>query len=848
MKGMGGQNMNLGHFYGKIVDIANGKPVEGATVQLIQNKFDSIQKKKRDLIISTQITGKKGEFSMENLPVIAQYKLKITSIGYKSLEQKLGFEMNMNAAKSGDYSSMLSAVDKDLGNISLERDPQQMQNITVTGTKSLLQLSGDKKIYNVEKDLTATGGTAMDVMKNVPTVNVDVDGNVSMRNASPQIFVDGRPTTLSLDQIPADQIATIEIISNPSAKYDASGGGGGILNIVLKKNRKSGYNGNYRASIDSRGKPGTGGDINLRQNKMNFTLAGMLGTRKTILSNTSRRTDFLSDGDKANLNQTNRPVGNGMFGFIRTGVDFFLDNRNTLTLNGNIGRGNFKNRDLLYLNYDTNGIFSNQSLRSTYTEAYYRNYGSTISFKHNFAKSGMEWTVDGTINYSENDNTGDFQFPGMNNGISNLLQRSQGGGFSRLYTLQTDYVNPLPGNQKLEMGLRMNMRTFSSSVDNYIDTGNGVLLFIPGFGTQYAFDDHVYAAYANYSRQFNRFSYQTGLRLESSDYTGTLTRTGEKFVTSYPISLFPSANMTYKINPKQDLAVNYSRKINRPNFFQLMPVADSSDILNISVGNPGLQPEFTNLIEISYSLQYGKGQSFLATAYGRISENLISRYQITRTDIKPSGDTVLVTTFGNAAQSLATGLELTAKNKFFKWWECNSSLNFFNTRISSDNLPGTGNREQFSWLAKMNNSIKLGNNFTLQLSGEYQGRTLLPTSGGGGRMYGGGMFFGGGGGFGQTQSTAQGYIKAFYGVDIALKKEFMKNNAASLTLQCSDVFRSRINATNATSFFFTQENERLRDPQLCRLSFNWRFGKMDVSLFKRKNMKAEMENMQNMMN
>ena len=233
--GGGGQNMNMGHFYGKVVDAATNKPIDAASIQLIQNKFDSVTKKRKDAIVSGMLTTKKGEFSLENLPVMSTYKLKITAIGYKNIEQKAAFELNMQGVKNGDCSSLLSGIDKDLGNIKMETDALQLQDVTVTSQKGLLTMSIDRKIFNVEKNITSVGGTAVDVMKNVPSVNVDIDGNVTLRNAAPQIFVDGRPTTMTLEQIPADAISTVEIITNPSAKFDASGGGSGILHSVCKK-------------------------------------------------------------------------------------------------------------------------------------------------------------------------------------------------------------------------------------------------------------------------------------------------------------------------------------------------------------------------------------------------------------------------------------------------------------------------------------------------------------------------------------------------------------------------------------------------------------------------------------
>lgn len=841
----GGQQLNMGRFYGKLIDEKTEKPINGASVQLIQSKMDSVSKKRKDAILSTVISSRKGEFNFEGLSVMGSYKLRITAIGYKSIEQKPSFEINFNQAKSGDYAAMLNAVDKDLGNIRMAMDTLQIQNVTVSATRPLLQLSGEKKIYNVEKDISATGGTALDVMRNVPTLSVDVDGNVSMRNGSPQLFVDGRPTNLALDQIPADQVSTIEIISNPSAKYDASGGGSGILNIVLKKNKKTGYNGNYRASIDSRGKPGTGGDLNLRQGKLNLSLAGMLGFRRTIVTNESERTDFPDNQNVIGYDQSNNPIGNGQWRFVRTGLDIFLDNRNTITINGNASGGNFKNRDLINIRQDSNNIKSISYQRSSYTEAYFRNYGTGISFKHNFTKTGMEWTADANLNYSENENANDFGiiFSGMNP----LLQKASGGGSNRFYTFQTDYVNPLPAGQKLEWGARAAIRNFRNTMDNFIILPDGSLQKIQEYATDYGFDERVYATYMSYSKQFKTFFLQTGLRLESSGYTGTmLNESKSNFEVNYPISLFPSLNISRKINQKQDIALNMSRKINRPNFFQLMPFVDSADVLNVSKGNPGLKPEFTQLAEISYTLQYGKGHSLIATVYGRYSQNLISRYQYPDTSLKRSNDTIVVSTFGNASSSLNYGIELIARNKIGKYWELTASLNAFNTEVNANNLPGTFNSSQITWFAKLNNSIKLPGNFSIQINGEYQAKALLPSTVGRTWSGGGGMFFGGHGGFGQTLSTAQGYIEPFYVVDITLKKEFLKNNAASISLNCNDVFRTRINATHASSAFFVQHNERLRDPQLMRLSFNYKFGKVDMSIFKRKNLKGEMENMQNM--
>ncbi|MBS1511629.1 MAG: TonB-dependent receptor [Bacteroidetes bacterium] len=845
----GGQNLNLGHFYGKIIDSTTSKPIDAASVQLIQNRLDTMTKKRRDMVVGGMLTTKKGEFSLENVNIMGQYKLKITAIGYKSHEAKISFQINFANMKNsnGDMSSMLNAVDKDLGNIKLEVDAVQLQNVTVESSKPLLTMNIDRKVFNVERNLNSVGGTAVDVMKNIPSVNVDIDGNVTMRNAAPQIFVDGRPTTMTLDQIPADAIASVELITNPSAKYDASGGGAGILNIVLKKNRKAGYNGNLRASIDSRARPGFGGDINIKQQKVNFFASGMLGIRKSKSEVSTERTDFFST-NTAHAVQNNNPVNNGYFAFGRLGMDYFLNNRNTFTIGGSAVRGHFKTNDFLTSQNDTSYSSLKTSELSTRTSSSignFRNYGSMLSYKHNYAKSGKELTADFNFNYSKNDNESDNlqqQFTSGNTpkGL-NLFQNTTGGGETKYATVQSDYANPITDKIKVEAGVRAAFRQFTSfnTIINVYKDGQGQSFYGSNTITDYKFNDAVYAAYTTFSQQLKNFTYQLGLRVESSKYDGNLLTKNQTFSNSYPFSVFPSAFFTYKLTDKQDMQLNYSRKINRPNFFQLIPFIDVTDPLNISKGNPNLVPEFTNLAELSYQNQFTNKHSLLTTLYFRNTTDLITRYQYRDVNPNPAiSDSATFNTYANANSSFTYGLELTLRDKFIKWWDLSTNLNLYQTQLKAGNIPGSADQSQVSWFAKVNNNFKLPKNYSVQLSGDYQAKTLVPSSSsGGGRMMGGG--------FGQAQPGAQGYIKPNYGVDIAIRKDFMKNNTASLTLQMSDVFRTRLSASHAESSYLIYDTERRRDPQLMRLSFNWRFGKLDVSLFKRKNMKGEMDSMQN---
>lgn len=845
--GRGGQNMNMGHFYGKVIDDNTGKPLEAVSIQLTQNKMDTATKKRRDYVVAAMLTDKKGDFTIDKLPIVASYQILITAVGYKPYNEKVAFNLKMSG---GDMSQMLNAVDKDLGNIKMIPDAKQLEGVVVTADKSMLQMNIDRKVFNVDKSLTSAGGTAVDVMKNVPSVNVDIDGNVTLRNATPQIFIDGRPTTLTLDQIPADEIESVEIITNPSAKFDASGGGSGILNIVLKKNRKAGYNGNVRVNLDSRARFGLGADVNIKQGKINFFANTMYNQRKSLSTQSTKRVDYIN-GVTATLSQKDKPQNNGHFAFGRAGFDYFPDNRNTFTIAGVIVGGKFNNIDLLDIRRDSNYVSyttNDNGIRNTNGNFTFNNYGSIFSYKHNFAKPNKDITADVNYNYSRNSNNSEFSTQYFNNDNSPktpiLQQKITGGGTTKYFTAQTDYSDPLTDKIKLEAGLRGSVRNYSSFNKNFFyNPLAGKYETIPGIDSKYEFKDQVYAAYTTFSQKINNFTYQLGGRLESSKYTGKLIDSNQVFKNSYPFSFFPSVFLTQKLNDKQDLQLNYSRKINRPNFFQLIPYYDYSDSLNISRGNPDLVPEFTNLFELSYNVNFKNGNNVIATAYYRQTDNLITRFQYRDKNPNPTKmDSIFITSFANANSSSAYGLEVTASNKIADWWSLTSNVNVYNSTINGNNLESDLSNQKVSWFGKLNNTFKLPKNISIQLTGDYTSKTILPPNRSGG---GGGRFFGGG-----NLSTANGYTDPVYGIDIAIKKDFLKDKAASVSLSMNDIFRTKVYRTFSTSNFSktiysTQENERLRDPQMVRLNFNWRFGKFDVSLFKRKNLKGEQEGMQN---
>jgi outer membrane receptor protein involved in Fe transport len=825
----GGANMNQGHFYGKIID-ANKKGIEGVTLQIKGSKFDPVTKKSTEAILGTMLTAANGDFSFESLPVMGNFKLSISSVGYKKLEKPLSFGIKMGGGQS--MQEMMALVDKDLGNIKLEESPTDLQSVTVTSTaKPQFEMGIDRKIFNVDKNLTSTGQTAVEVMKSIPNLNVDIDGNVTLRNATPTLLIDNRPTTLTMDQIPADIIDRVEIITNPSAKYDASGGNAGILNIVLKKNKKNGYNGGIRTGIDMRGKFNGGGDLNVRDNKLNFSLSANMFGRKSISNNTNDR-EILGNSLPSFVNTINNSTSNGSFNFYRAGLDYLPDNRNSFSFYGNISEGGSLSSgnqiiDSIKQSYRKSVSYDNSSNFA------YMNKGAQISFKHLFAEQGHELTADFNYNNATNDNWSIIN-------SSYLNQRSNGVGNNKNYTTNIDYTREFKNAVKFETGIRYNTRDEFNSRDQFRNN-----IYLSSVSTKYNYGENILAGYVNLNGKKNNLSYQIGLRAENRSYTVDVQNNkgfdSLHFKKSFPISLFPSAFVTYKLNDKQDIQLNYSKRINAPNFFQLQPFPDYTDPLNISVGNPNLDPQFTHSFELGYNNAYQKGSNFLANAYYKYSTNLITNY-IYKAINPITNDSAFYSSYINANTAITYGLELSNKTAIAKWWDMNLSFNLFNSSIQAT-IPGQDvNNNLTSWFSKMNNTFKLSKGYSFQFSGQYQAKTILPP-GGGGRGGGGGFGGGGGGfgGFGGPQSTAQGYNLPSYDFDMALRKDWTLTGGrtASLSFSVSDVFKTRINKTYSESQYFIQNVTRVRDQQFFRLNFSYRFGKFDVNLLKRKNNKSE---------
>lgn len=846
----------LGKMYGKVVDSKTGKGIDVASVSLLQAKK----------LVQGGITEANGEFSLEGLPMMGQFEIVISALGYKEYRQTVAFDMgalmkagsSMKGVSGGDMTTIpegagaaLDAINKDLGNIRLEQTSQALGGVTVTAKVPTFSLQGEKKVFNVDQNLTSQGQTAAEVMKNVPGVLVDADNKVTIRNSAPQLLIDGRQSPLTLDQIPADAIESVEVITNPSAKFDAEGGVGGVLNIVLKKNRKKGYNGSLRAGVDSRGGGNFGGDFNVRSGKFNVSLNTHSNLNRSITTATTARTDYYANPDVRSY-QDDVNKQNGAFIFGRLGLDYFITNRTTLSIAGIKVHGEFKPDDNIDITTDSlfpGGIRNLWASRNTAGKNTFDMNGGQFGVKHIFPRAGEEWTLDASINAGKNTNENTFattyyQTAEHSGASTPDLQGTAGNGTNNFYTLQSDYTRPFADKNKLDVGVKATIRQVESNIGNFFyDTKSSTFVEIPNLNSDYKNTDAVYAAYGSYSGNFNaNNSFQIGLRAESSQYTGELTKRDTSFTIQYPISLFPSVFYSRKLAHDQQLQFSYRRGINRPNFFQLLPFTDYTDPLNIRQGNPALQPEFTNSVELSYMKNFTKSNYVLISVYERHSDNLITSYQSLGSN-PFTGESAIITSYINANSSDKYGAEFTTAWDLKKWWNVTANLNLYNGQLTS--LDGTSS-SYFSGFGKLNNQFRIAKGWSAQLSGAYQSRTnLLPDTkneGFGGRGGGGG---GGRGGFGpQTSSTAQGYLDAQWYADASVRKSFLKNDAASISLSVNDIFGSRKTIQHSESDLFVQDYSRLVNPTMFRLNFNWRFGKLDTDLFRRKNVKGQMEGMQ----
>ncbi len=807
-------NINSNTLYGKLIDNNNGKPVEAASVQLYP-----VGKRNTENIVAGMLTKPNGEFQLSELPDATAFILVISAIGYESREQTI----SPGELKGGDF------FQKDLGNIILKPTYKQLAEVTVTSSKPALEMGIDRKIFNVSKSLVATGGTAIDIMKNIPSVSVDIDGNIQLRNNTPQIFIDGRPTILTLDQIPADNIEQIELITNPSAKFDASSSGG-IINVVLKKNKRVGLNGMATLSGGTPALFSTNLNLNLRQGQFNYFLSAghnqSGGTAKGYARRQNKKGGMVTDYFNQNsLNSRDRN-----FNSIRFGVDFFMNNHNSFTLSQDMMKGKFGNnevQDQEYLN--SSKVLQQYGVRNTEGNSGFTRNSTRLNYKLTFPKKGKELTAD--FSYNSGGRT-------TNNDLRNFFYKPDGSEFKApsvvmnfgksnesRYTFQADYSNPLTDAIKIETGIRTYQNNFESFYDAF-SRNNGQDTKLP-LSNNYIYKETINAAYFTYAYKKEKFSYQVGLRAEQSIFKGQLLDSAYGFGYEYPSNLrniwdalFPSFFITQKLNEDDELQFNYSRRIRRPRFWQLNPFIDINDPANLRQGNPQLKPEFNNSFELNFSKNYTKG-NFLAVLYVKNNPNDITQYSdtITASQFQQLNNAAInkdaiLNTYINAGTTNQYGAEFTLQHKAGKNFDITPTFNLQYRTVKANFKNVNLSNEGFNWEAKLITNYKIEslkssffNNFSFQMIGEYQSSEVIP----------------------------QGRRLSELDVDFAIRKDFLKDKKATLTFAINDVFNSQRWGTIYDTDQFYQESFRRWNIRNFRLSFTYKFGDAKFSLFKRGN-------------
>jgi len=770
--------------------------------------------------VAGMLTKANGDFSFVNMAPADSFRLVVSAIGYEPFERTI--HQGIPSSNSNPK------FEKDLGNIVLVPAIKQLENVTVTANRPALEMGIDRKTFNVAKSLTAAGGTAVDVMKNIPSVSVDIDGNVKLRNASPQIFVDGRPSILSLDQIPADNIEKVELITNPSAKYDAATSGG-IINVVLKKNKRNGLNGVASASVGSPGVANGNLNVNLRQGKINLFVIGAYNQGGGKNKGETKRENKLNGVTQDYFNQVSVNERNRRFRSLRFGLDFFMDNRNTISVIQDFGAGRFTN------NETQNQTYLNNQQQLQYTGERFGdgrfgfNRNSTrLNFKHSFPEAGKELTADFTYNYgSRSDNSNilnNFMYPDGAVYKPSTRVRNSGNSNNNQYTFQADYVYPKGENTRFETGVRSYQNTFTSYYNAY-SIGNASETKLP-LSNNYNYTENIHAVYATYSKKYGGFSYQVGVRAEYAKFTGTLVDSAFKFGYEYPAglknvwdALFPSLFLTQKLNDNDQVQLNFSRRVRRPDFWQLNPFIDISDPVNLRQGNPQLKPEFVNSFELNYNHTYASG-NFLGVIYLRNNPADITQYSDTisadqyahlaNAGIDPNA---ILNTFINGSVTNRWGAEFTVQQKAGSNFDITPTVNFqYRTVKASVNGLDLSN-SGFNWDGKLIVNYKIVtkkypvfNNLSFQLSAYYE----------------------------SPEAIAQGKTKSEFGSDFAMRKDFLKNNKATITFGINDIFNTQRWGSIYDTPSFYQDAYRRWSIRTFRISFSYKFGNADFSLLNRK--------------
>lgn len=783
------RSLNVGRIYGKVLDGKSKEPLEFVSVALFNSK---------DSVIAGSLTKQNGDFSLDNLP-FGMFTLRIHFIGYKKFEQKIVINPQN--------------VERDLGNLKVEPDLAVLNEVEVSADKGSMSMGIDRKVYNVDKDLSVTGGTGLDALKNIPSVQVDADGGVTLRNSSVQIFVDGRPTTLTMQQIPADQIERIEVITNPSVKFDANTTGG-ILNVVMKKNTKPGYNGMVQAGVGTNDRYNAMVNLNVKENPFNVSLTYSFNTGRNVNKGFTNRENISSPIPVKYFEQNNLTYMTNGMNMGRLAIDYRINNRNTITLGGNATTGLHRSSDFQdYESMDSNNDTVSFGWRLNENTGTFNNYTAQLTYRKTFPKPQKELTVDASYNYG--DNKGGYLFTSYNHvpSVAELgpeYQKNVATGHNNLGTFQIDFTNPLNDSTKIELGLKSTYKqSRSTNVTTNYSYSFSDYIYDSLLSNDYMIDDIVNAAYINYITRVKKINIQAGLRFEQSYYKGELlNKPDQSFYYSYPSgfsnifrSIFPGIYLSRKIGDANEVQLNFSRKINRPNFFQMMPFVMFADRYNYRIGNPSLAPEFVNMAELNYNY-LKKNLNYLTSVYGKYTENVITNVAYPN----PNDPTILINTFMNGDNSYSYGWENTVKLTVLKNLNITANITAYYLNIKYSTSQGSVLQNNgYSWESKLTLSYKFPWDVTFQANGSYDAPKPLP----------------------------QGNTLQMYYFDLSLSKSYKQ--VLTFNLSLNDVLNTKRRGTHYSTPDYVQDLSRRRDSRFLKFSMTLLFGKPDASFFKRKN-------------
>ena len=789
------QPKGKGSIKGQVIDKQTNTPVASVSIQIFKMKDSSL--------VKGMATDENGAFSLTDIP-FGMYKLKASMIGYVTYVAN-----NVLIAPQ--------SKDVDLGVIKIEQgDETKTAEIEVTAEMPIFQTQIDKKVYNVEKSLVSESGTLIDVLKNVPSVTVDSEGNIKLRGSSNiKFLINGKPSAILgldpstiLDQIPASNVQSIEIITNPSSKYEAEGTTG-IINFVLKKEQNDGYTGSINLNAGTEDKYNGSANFGIKSGKIsligsyNFRIGHMSGT-----GNVDRTTFF---GDSAYLynqylnfnNKMNSHMGN-------FGIDYDITKKSTLSFSTSYNyRSRNRNEKSDYFNYSPS-VLQSSYIRNNYDEDNGNNIDANLSYRLKFDKPKQELITNFQYSYSDEDINNDIlQFNNVNF-TNQLMQNDKTAQKFKFYIFQSDYTHPFGQDMKLETGFKGTIRDISSDfVSRYFDQNTQNWITNTNLSNNLDYRDQVYGAYLNFANRYKDFGYQVGIRVEQTYTKIDQLTMNQTFENNY-IDLFPSVFLTQTFNKLNEIQVNYTRRINRPSMWQLNPFTDYSDPQNLRKGNPYLNPEYVNSFELSY-LRYFTTFTLTGTVFYRNVKDVINRV------VNIIDSTSTIVTFDNIAKSNSYGLELVLAGNLAKWWNLNANFNYSKYTVSGGSKYNDIDNNADVWSVKFMNNFIFSKILELQIAYFYTGKMV----------------------------TLQGGLEPMQSLDIGIKKDFF-NKRLSLTLRSSDVMNTMKFVMSSSGSNFIMDANRKRNSRMLFLTLTYRFG-TDQKLLSQKRQKRQQQNDENPM-